>query len=307
MIILGYLLLSILLILLLTSKLKIHPTISLFIGSLFLGLLLKMNLNDILEYIFQGFSNAIKSIGLIIIFSTIIGQFLKKSNSIKKFGDLILYNFQDKTLISINLLGLFLGTVVFCDSGFLILNGISKSIASTTNYSLTSLNLSLSGGLYASHTLVPPTPGPLAAINNLNGISMIGDIMLLSIVVSIPASLISFIYARKTFGKSKGDLLVLGWGGTHGAIRSAVESAQESGYQVAHIHLRYLNPLPENLGGLLLKYNQVLIPELNLGQLSMLMRSKFLIDAISLSKVQGKPFNKNEILNAIKKILKVKN
>ena len=201
MIILGYLLLSILLILLLTSKLKIHPTISLFIGSLFLGFLLKMNLNDILESIFQGFSNAIKSIGLIIIFSTIIGQFLKKSNSIKKFGDLILYNFQDKTLISINLLGLFLGTVVFCDSGFLILNGISKSIASTTNYSLTSLNLSLSGGLYASHTLVPPTPGPLAAINNLNGISMIGDIMLLSIVVSIPASLISFIYARKTFGK----------------------------------------------------------------------------------------------------------
>jgi len=201
MIILGYLLLSIFLILLLTSKLKIHPTISLFIGSFFLGLLLKMNLHDILEYIFQGFSNAIKSIGLIIIFSTIIGQFLKKSNSIKKFGDLILYNFQNKTLISINLLGLFLGTVVFCDSGFLILNGISKSIASTTNYSLTSLNLSLSGGLYASHTLVPPTPGPLAAINNLNGISMIGDIMLLSIVVSIPASLISFIYARKTFGK----------------------------------------------------------------------------------------------------------
>ena len=88
-----------------------------------------MNLNDILEYIFPWFSNAIKSIGLIIIFSTIIGQFLKKSNSIKKFGDLILYNFQDKTLISINLLGLFLGTVVFCDSGFLILNGISKSIA----------------------------------------------------------------------------------------------------------------------------------------------------------------------------------
>ncbi len=203
MIILVYLLLSIILILLITSKFKIHPAISLLIGSFFLGILLNMNLTLILEYLIIGFSNAIKSIGLIIIFSAIIGESLKESNSIKKFGNLILYNFQNKTLLSLNLLGLFLGTVVFCDSGFLILNGISKSIASSANYSLTSLNLSLSGGLYASHTLVPPTPGPLAAINNLNSISMIGDIMLLSIIVSIPASLISFFYAKIIFGKLK--------------------------------------------------------------------------------------------------------
>ena len=110
----------------------------------------------------------------------------------------------------------------------------------------------------------------------------------------------------KPFGKNKGDLLVIGWGGTYGAIRSAVESAQNAGYDVSHVHLRYLNPLPKNVGDILLKFQKVLIPELNLGQLSMLMRSIFLIDAISLSKVQGKPFNKNEILNAIKKILKVK-
>ena len=110
----------------------------------------------------------------------------------------------------------------------------------------------------------------------------------------------------KPFGKNKGDLLVIGWGGTYGAIRSAVESAQNAGYDVSHVHLRYLNPLPKNVGDILLKFQKVLIPELNLGQLSMLIRSKFLIDAISLSKVQGKPFNKNEILNAIKKILKVK-
>ncbi len=78
-------------------------------------------------------------------------------------------------------------------------------------------------------------------------------------------------------------------------------------FDVSHLHLRYLNPLPKNVGDILLKFQKVLIPELNMGQLSMIMRSKFLIDAISLSKVQGKPFNKNEILNAINKILKVKN
>ena len=106
------------------------------------------------------------------------------------------------------------------------------------------------------------------------------------------------------YGKSQGDLLVLGWGGTHGAIRSAVKNAQELGHDVSHVHLRYLNPLPSNLGDLLLKYQKVLIPELNMGQLAMLIRSKFLVDALSLSKVKGKPFNSNEILREIENILK---
>ena len=106
------------------------------------------------------------------------------------------------------------------------------------------------------------------------------------------------------FGKSKGDLLVIGWGGTHGAIRSAVESSQQLGHNVAHLHLRYLNPFPENLGNVLLKYKKVLIPELNMGQLSMLIRSKFLIDAIGLNKVQGKPFTCSEIYNKIQELIK---
>jgi 2-oxoglutarate ferredoxin oxidoreductase subunit alpha len=109
------------------------------------------------------------------------------------------------------------------------------------------------------------------------------------------------------FGNPQGDLLVLGWGGTYGAIRSAVESARNENYAVSHLHLRYLNPLPNNLGDILVKFQKVLIPELNMGQLSMIIRSKFLVDTISLNKVQGKPFNKNEILSEIIKILKVNN
>ena len=108
----------------------------------------------------------------------------------------------------------------------------------------------------------------------------------------------------KPYGKPQGDLLVIGWGGTHGAIRSAVESSIESGHKVAHLHLRYLNPLPSNLGNILLKYQKVLIPELNLGQLSIILRSKFLVDTIGLNKVQGKPFNKNDILNEINILIK---
>tara|TARA_Y100000590_G_scaffold469562_1_gene658286 strand:+ start:2742 stop:4589 length:1848 start_codon:yes stop_codon:yes gene_type:complete len=108
----------------------------------------------------------------------------------------------------------------------------------------------------------------------------------------------------KPFGDPSGDLLVIGWGGTHGAIRSAVELARSSGESVSHLHLRYLNPLPKNMGDILLKYKRVLMPELNLGQLAMIIRSKFLVDVISLSKVEGRPFNKNEILNKINQVLK---
>tara|TARA_Y100000588_G_C14271472_1_gene932508 strand:+ start:580 stop:2430 length:1851 start_codon:yes stop_codon:yes gene_type:complete len=108
----------------------------------------------------------------------------------------------------------------------------------------------------------------------------------------------------KIFGKPNGDLLVIAWGGTHGAVRSAVEAAQDAGYNVSHLHIRFISPLPENLGEIILKYQKVLIPELNMGQLSMIIRSKFLVDAITLNKVQGKPFNKNEILNEIIRILK---
>ncbi len=200
MIVFLYLIISVLLIILLTSRFKINPAASLIIGSVFLGLILKMEFFRVIYLIIEGMWNSIKGIGLIILFSCIIGQLLKESNSIKNFGNLILINLKNKSLLSLNFLGLFIGTVVFCDSAFLILNGISKSIASSSALSLNSLNLSLSGGLYASHNLIPPTPGPMAAINNFNLIDKIGTIMTLGIIVSIPSSLISFFFAKNLIG-----------------------------------------------------------------------------------------------------------
>ena len=162
-----------------------------------------MKISEIFNHQVTGVFLSIKNIGLIIFFSCVIGQFLKETRSIEKFGNLLLNNFQKQTLLSINMLGLFIGTVVFCDSAFLILNGISKSIASSSSISLTSLNLSLSGGLYSSHTLIPPTPGPIAAINNFNVIDNIGTIMILGILVSIPSSLIAFLFSRSFIKKNK--------------------------------------------------------------------------------------------------------
>ena len=106
----------------------------------------------------------------------------------------------------------------------------------------------------------------------------------------------------KPYGSKSGDILVLGWGSTFGSIRSAVNEAREDGQSVAHVHLNHINPFPKNLGEVLLKFRNVLIPEMNCGQLLMLIRSKFLVNARGLNKVQGKPFTVNEIYSTINKI-----
>ncbi len=104
-------------------------------------------------------------------------------------------------------------------------------------------------------------------------------------------------------GPATGDLLILGWGSTYGAIRSATERLQAEGWSVAHAQLRYLNPFPSNLEEVLRSYRHVLVPEVNLGQLSMLLRARFLIDVIGFNKVRGKPYRIIEIKQAAEEIL----
>ena len=104
-------------------------------------------------------------------------------------------------------------------------------------------------------------------------------------------------------GPDHGQLLVVSWGGTFGACATAVHAAQSQGKTVSHCHLRYLNPFPRNLGEILGQFEQLLVPELNQGQLRSILRSQFLIDAHALNKVQGKPFSVGEIVAKIDQIL----
>lgn len=104
-------------------------------------------------------------------------------------------------------------------------------------------------------------------------------------------------------GPETGDLLVLGWGGTYGAITSATENARKRGLSVASAHLRYLNPFPGNLEAVLKRYKNVLIPELNTGQLALLIRGRFLVDAIPFNKISGQPFKIAEIEGKIDEVL----
>ena len=105
-------------------------------------------------------------------------------------------------------------------------------------------------------------------------------------------------------GDPDGDVLVVGWGSTYGAITVAVRALRRQGRKIGHLHLRYLNPLPRDLGDVMKRYRHVLVPEMNMGQLVFLLRAKYLVDAQSFSKIQGKPFTIAEIEEKIKEVLK---
>ena len=103
----------------------------------------------------------------------------------------------------------------------------------------------------------------------------------------------------EVFGDPEGDLLVLGWGSTYGAVLSAVDACRKQGKRVSACNLRYLNPFPKNLGEVLKRFDRVLIPEGNLGQLKMLIRNRYLVDAVGLNRVKGQPFKIADVEHAI--------
>jgi 2-oxoglutarate/2-oxoacid ferredoxin oxidoreductase subunit alpha len=104
-------------------------------------------------------------------------------------------------------------------------------------------------------------------------------------------------------GDPAGDLLIVSWGSTYGAITQSLKTQRGKGHKIGHVHLRHLNPFPENLGEVIKNYKHVLVPELNMGQLSWMLRAKYLVDAIGLNKIQGRPFKQAELDQKIEEVL----
>ncbi|HNS01868.1 MAG TPA: 2-oxoacid:acceptor oxidoreductase subunit alpha [Anaerolineae bacterium] len=117
------------------------------------------------------------------------------------------------------------------------------------------------------------------------------------------AKLAEYIPLLEIFGKPTGDLLVIGWGSSYGAIHQAVDKAQQSGRSVSAVHLRHLNPFPRNLGEIMDQFDRILVPEMNLGQLAMLLKARYLKPVISMTKVRGRPFKISEISAKIDELL----
>jgi 2-oxoglutarate ferredoxin oxidoreductase subunit alpha len=117
------------------------------------------------------------------------------------------------------------------------------------------------------------------------------------------ANIAQTIPLQTVMGPEQGEVLVVSWGGTYGAVRAAVEACQKRGKSVAHCHLRYMHPFPRNLGDILARYRKVLVPELNTGQLRFLLRASYLVDAQGYNKIKGKPFLVNEVVEQIEALL----
>jgi len=103
-------------------------------------------------------------------------------------------------------------------------------------------------------------------------------------------------------GDSDGDLLLVGWGSTYGPITAALRAQRAKGRRIGHVHLRWLNPLPKNLGDVMKRYKKVVVPEMNMGQLLWMLRAKYLVDALGYNKIQGKPFKQSEIEAKIEEV-----
>ncbi len=169
-------------------------------------------------------------------------------------------------------------------------------------------------GKLARPWAIPGTPGLEHRIGGLEKRDVTGDVcydpdnhqhMILTRRKKID-NIVETIPPLAVHGDPSGDLLVLGWGSTYGAITTAVERCRAKGMKVSNAHLRYLDPMPKNTGDVLRAFKKVLIPEMNLGQLITLIRARFLVDAIGLNKVEGKPFMIHEVQARIEEVLKSK-
>lgn len=157
--------------------------------------------------------------------------------------------------------------------------------------------------LLARPWAIPGTPGLMHRVGGIEKEDGTGNISydpdnhqkMVNIRAQKVANAAKLLPPQQVIGPAKGDLLVLSWGGTYGSTLTAVQQAQAEGHSVALAHIRYMNPFPSNLGEILSNYERVLIPELNMGQLRMLIRSRYLVDAVGFNKVKGKPFTVREL------------
>ena len=192
----AVIILSVVAMVLAISKWNQHPFLVLTIIAVVVGLLCGMDTETVITTVKNGFGNILASIGIVILCGTIIGTVLEKTGAALTMANSILKVVGKKnSVLTMGLTGYVTGIPVFCDSGFVILSPISRALASQSNISLAVMATALSGGLYATHCLVPPTPGPIAMAGTLE--ADLGLTILIGLIISIPATAVAILYAKK--------------------------------------------------------------------------------------------------------------
>ncbi|NMA83357.1 MAG: GntP family permease [Epulopiscium sp.] len=190
------LLVGILFIVVATSKFKLHPFISLLVAAYGIAFAAGMKVTEIGDVISQGFGGILTGIGIVIILGTIIGTILEKSGAAVTMADTVLKVVGEKRPgLAMSIIGYIVSIPVFCDSGFVILSSLKKSLAKRSKVSAVMMSVALATGLYATHTLVPPTPGPIAAAGNLGLENNLGLVILVGLLVAIVPTIAGYIWA----------------------------------------------------------------------------------------------------------------
>ncbi|MGD9558340.1 MAG: GntP family permease [Mangrovibacterium sp.] len=196
LILLAALVISILFIIVGTAKMKIHPFLVLLLASYGVGLIAGMPASGIVKVITSGFGDIMGYIGIVIILGTIIGVILEKSGAAIKMAELVVLIIGKKhPALAMGIIGYIVSIPVFCDSGFVILSSLKKSLIQKTGKPAVTMSIALSTGLYATHTLVPPTPGPIAAAGNLGVTDQLGMVILYGLFVAAIAMLTGYWWA----------------------------------------------------------------------------------------------------------------
>ncbi|WP_252501745.1 GntP family permease [Sporosarcina sp. Marseille-Q4943] len=194
--------LSVVLIVVLTAVFKVHPFLSLLAGAFFVGITSGMPLLTVVDNVNEGFGGLMKGIGLVIVAGTIIGVILEKSGAAFRMAEVVLRLIGEKRpQLAMSIIGYIVSIPVFCDSGFIILSSLKKALAKRAKVAIASMAVALATGLYATHTLVPPTPGPIAAAGNIKAEDYLGTIILIGLIVAIPAVIVGYLWAVKVGSK----------------------------------------------------------------------------------------------------------
>jgi len=190
------LLISVLFIILGTTKFKMHPFLVLLLASYLAGMLAGLPIAKISSVVTTGFGNIMAYIGIVIILGTIIGTILEKSHAAVKLAEIVLKLVGKRFPgLAMSIIGFLVSIPVFCDSAYIILSSLKKSIRQKTGKSSVALSIALATGLYATHTFVPPTPGPIAAAGNLGLENQLGLVILFGLVVALVAMFTGYFWA----------------------------------------------------------------------------------------------------------------
>ena len=191
---------SVILMVLAISKLKLHPFVVMVVIALLVGLVWGIDPVTVVNTVKSGFGNIMTSIGIVILCGTIIGTILEKTGAALTMANFILKIVgKQRSVLAIGCMGYITGIPVFCDSGFVILSPISRALAEQSGKSLAVMATALSGGLYATHCLVPPTPGPIAMAGTLG--ADLGLTIIVGLLLSIPGLIVVLLYASKISSK----------------------------------------------------------------------------------------------------------